>query len=170
MGGNQAIEKTFLELYDAEADAVYRFIYFKILDRDRAEEIVQEAFVRTWDYLVAGKDIENWRAFVYRVANNILVDTFRRKRELSLDALRDEGFDAGFEPLAGAERAIDARAIRELIDELDPKYRDPLVLRHVNGLSVKEIAVILDETENIVSVRIHRGLDKVRQLVAAKDA
>lgn len=169
MGDTERIEQAFLDLYEREADAVYRFIYFKILDKDRAEEIVQEAFVRTWDYLRAGKAIDNQRAFVYRVANNILVDTFRKKRELSLDALRDEGFDAGFEPFQGAWQAMDAEAIRGLIDTLDPKYRDPILLRHVNDLGVKEIALILDETENVISVRLHRGLEKVRQLVAERD-
>ncbi len=155
----------FLKLYDEQADGVFRFAYFKLLDRDRAEEVTQEAFVRTWEYLRSGKTVDNQRAFVYRVANNIIVDQFRKKRELSLDALRDDGFDAGFEPLAGAALEMDAAAVRKVIDRLDPKYRDPILLRHVNGISVKEIAAILGVSENVASVRIHRGIEKLRLLI-----
>lgn len=161
----QAKDAAYLKLYDEQADSVFRFAYFKLLDRDRAEEVTQEAFVRTWEYLQAGKVIDNLRAFVYRVANNIIVDQFRKKRELSLDALRDEGFDAGFEPLVGTDLQMDVAAVRRVIDSLDAKYRDAVLLRHVNGISVKEIAVILGVTENVVSVRIHRGIEKLRLLV-----
>ncbi len=158
-------EDAYLKLYDEQADSVFRFVYFKLLDRDKAEEVAQEAFVRTWEYLQTGKVVDNLRAFVYRVANNIMIDQFRKKRELSLDALREEGFDAGFEPLTEAGLLIDVEAIRKVIDSLDPKYRDAVLLRHVNGLSVKEIAVILGTNENVASVRIHRGLEKLRLLI-----
>lgn len=160
-----AQDEAYLKLYDEQADSVFRFAYFKLLDRDRAEEVTQEAFVRTWEYLQAGKPVENLRAFVYRVANNIIVDQFRKKRELSLDALRDEGFDAGFEPLVGTDLQMDVAAVRKVIDSLDAKYRDAVLLRHVNGISVKEIAVILGVSENVASVRIHRGIEKLRLLM-----
>lgn len=160
-----AQDEAYLKLYDEQADSVFRFAYFKLLDRDRAEEVTQEAFVRTWEYLQSGKPVENLRAFVYRVANNIIVDQFRKKRELSLDALRDEGFDAGFEPLVGTDLRMDVAAVRKVIDSLDPKYRDAVLLRHVNGISVKEIAVILEVSENVASVRIHRGIEKLRLLM-----
>lgn len=160
-----AQDEAYLKLYDEQADSVFRFAYFKLLDRDRAEEVTQEAFVRTWEYLQSGKAVDNLRAFVYRVANNIIVDQFRKKRELSLDALREDGFDAGFEPLVGTDLRMDVAAIRKVIDSLDAKYRDAVLLRHVNGLSVKEIAVILGVSENVASVRIHRGIEKLRLLV-----
>lgn len=71
-----------------------------------------------------------------------MVDQFRKKRELSLDAFREDGFDAGFEPLAGVALKMDAESVRQVIESLEPKYRDAVILHHVNGLSIKEIVMV----------------------------
>jgi RNA polymerase sigma-70 factor (ECF subfamily) len=159
------LEALFLEAYDAHADAIFRFCYAHTGDRDRAKDAMQETFMRTWAYLARGKRIDALRPFLYRTARNLLIDLSRRSTARSLDALQEEGFDAaderGADPATAAEAA---RAVR-LASMLDEPYRDAVLLRYVNGLTPREIAEITEESENAVSVRIHRGLEKLRDLM-----
>ena len=68
------IEKTFLAMYEKEADALFRFVSFRTREREVAVDTVSEAYLRTWRYLSEGKQIDNLRAFLYRTARNIMID------------------------------------------------------------------------------------------------
>jgi RNA polymerase sigma-70 factor (ECF subfamily) len=162
---SQETEKLFLQVYDEHADAIYRFCYFRLFNKEKAEELSQEAFMRTWEYLASGKKVDNIRAFVYRVARNSIVDYFRKKKELSLDELHEQGFDVSLEDASRWENIIDGRDAIRAISLLDEKYRDVLLLRHVDGLSVKEIASVVGETENAISVRLHRGMKQLKEIL-----
>lgn len=155
-------EAEFLAAHDEHADALFRHCLLRVRDRDIAKDIVQEAFSRTWLYMSEGKKIEYIRAFLYRVANNLIVDGSRRKKSSSLDSMMDED---GFEPADESIRpAIDTPALKEalkLLDELDENYRTVITMRYMDELTPKEIARALGVTENVVSVRIHRGIERL---------
>lgn len=158
-------ESQFLAAYDTHADAIFRFCYAHLGNRDRAKDAVQETFVRVWTYLAKGKRIKTMRPFVYRTARNYLIDQSRRPQGASLDAMREQGFDVADDRTLDPSVSVDAsRAIR-LASSLDVQYRDAVLLRYVNGMMPKDIAAITGETENTVSVRIHRGLEKLRALL-----
>ncbi len=61
---------------------------------------------------------------------------------------------------------LDAAKVIESIHTLPETYSSIIVMRYVNDLSVKDIAQIVNETENVVSVRIHRGLSKLREVIS----
>jgi RNA polymerase sigma-70 factor (ECF subfamily) len=103
------VEKMFFELYENEADAIFRFVFFKVNDREIALDITQESFVRTWEYLSKGKMIANKRAFLYRVAGNRVIDHYRKHKGLSLDALKESGFDVPDEQQAEEDLKLDAK-------------------------------------------------------------
>lgn len=158
-------ETQFEAAYDLHADAIFRFCYAHLGNRDRAKDAVQETFVRVWTHLAKGKKINAFRPFLYRTARNFLIDQSRRPKTSSLDALLGGGFDVADDRMVDPAITIDAsRAIR-LASSLDPQYRDAVLLRYVNGMMPKDIASITGETENTVSVRIHRGLEKLRSLL-----
>lgn len=162
-------EKAFLQTYDAYADALFRHCFFRTRNREHARDLVQETFMRTWEYQAKGKAIENIRAFLYRVANNLIIDHARKKQALSLDLLHEKGFDP--KELQPSEQRTHSRIelahVLEVVEHaLDKKYRDVLVMRYLDGLKPKEIAAILGESENVVSVRLHRAVKHVQQLFA----
>ena len=74
------LDKEFLAAYDEYSDALFRHCMIRVRDRDVAKDIVQETFSRTWLYLSEGKKVEYIRAFLYRVANNLIVDGARKKK------------------------------------------------------------------------------------------
>src|SRR5687767_4748801 len=85
-------ERQFTEAYDQHADAIFRYCYYRVFDKDRAKDYVQEAYSRTWKYLSQGKKIDNIRAFIYRTAKNIIIDESRKHKNLSLDQIMEKGF------------------------------------------------------------------------------
>ena len=157
-------ERSFLELYEASADAVFRHLCFKVRDRELARDLTQESFTRAWSYLSEGKKIDNLKAFVFRTANNLVIDYYRKKKEASLDALADAGFDPSDDAHERIVEMVEARQAYTLINDLSDEHREVVILRYASGLSVGEIAKTLGESENTVSVRLHRALAKLRTL------
>lgn len=163
-------EEAYLEAYNAYNDAIFRYCLFETSNRDVALDLTQDTFIKVWQYLSQGNQIENMRAFLYRVAGNLVIDYRRKKKATSLDALLDDGYDIGHDEKTKTIDSIDGRKILDLLQEIPEKYRDVIIMRFVEDLSIKEIASVTGETENNISVRIHRGLEKVKNLVESREA
>ena len=120
------------------------------------------SFTKTWKQVQRGETILNFQAYLYHVLNNLIIDYYRKKKSLSLDVLAEDGFD----PIGSGSAEIVAEAERkELLSHLEklpPRDRDAVVMRYVDGLQVKQIASILHESENSVSVRLHRAVKKLK--------
>ena len=126
---------------------------------------MQETFTKSWQYISRGEKVDNLKAFLYRVANNLIIDEYRKKKELSLDNLMVEGFEPGFDDRRKNEQEIDARFILGVVNRLDEKYREAVLMRYIDDLSPKEIAEVTGESENNISVRIHRGLSQLKEIL-----
>ena len=119
--------------------------------------------------LAEGNKIDQLRSFLFRTARNILYDMTRQhttRNTGSLDAFLEEGGDIpapddgpGYDPL-DIERAM------KLLNNLEPpEYKEVIHLRFIEELGVGEIAEILGVSENVVSVRVSRGVAKLRKLL-----
>ncbi len=155
----------FLDAYEKYAEAIYRHCFFRVYSKTRAEELMQETFMKTWQYLRNGADIENLRAFLYRVANNLVIDLSRKKKEDSLDALLEES-DA-FEPSEDgrviAEQKALLRDVLHTMEKLSKEEREILTMRYIDDLDPKDIAVVLNITPNNASVRLNRAMHALKQ-------
>lgn len=161
---NQSSLKTnFLESFDAYADAIFRFCMVKTSNKELAEDLTQETFMRYWQSLQNGKEMTNPRSFLYTVANNLVIDWYRKKKATSLTILEENGFEAEDTHIGGALQSAEFGEILETIAELEDKDKEVLLLRYVEGLDPKDIAVILEESANVVSVRINRAIEKVQK-------
>ncbi|UPA22104.1 RNA polymerase sigma factor [Candidatus Peribacteria bacterium] len=163
---SSAVEREFLAAYDAYADAIFRHCYFRAFDRERGKDLMQETFMRMWGYLSKGGEVQNMRAFLYRIANNLLADEARKKKEMSLDKLQEDGFDPGLDETPIMQSKIEHSRVMRSLTHLDDNYREMIVMRYVNELSPSEIAEVTGESANTVSVRIYRGLKQLRSCLA----
>lgn len=168
-------EADYLEAFDTHSDALFRHAFFRLSSRDRAQELTQEAFLKTWDFLRKGGDVRDFKSFLYRILNNLIIDEYRKKKSSSLDEILEDdtgAFEARMSEgsRADAETELDERMIgariRERLEELPTMYREAVTMRFIDELSPKEIAELLGESENVISVRIHRGISKLKQLCA----
>ncbi len=165
-------EGRFLKAFDEYNDALFRHAVYRISDRERAIELVHDTFTKVWGYIRNGHEIDSYKSFLYKVINNLIIDEYRRRKEASLDAiLGEEGVDEGaFSELHGGgideiTFSMDAKQTLELLGELPVVYREVITLRFVDGLGPKEISELIEETENVVSVRIHRALRLLRERI-----
>jgi RNA polymerase sigma-70 factor (ECF subfamily) len=168
MRPHHEINDEFVKAYDELADPLFRRFYFKLSNREKSKDLVQEVFTRAWEYIVAGKEVQNIRSFLYKIANNLIIDEYRKKKSVSLDSLREEGFDVQTTGSEGHEHIVknaETEHMKKVIEKLPQKYREIVVMRYIDGLTPGEISLIIGETENAVSVRINRSIKKIQQLL-----
>lgn len=165
-------EEKFLEAFDEYGDALFRHAFLRLSDRERAIELVHDTFTKVWMYVKSGEEIKSFRPFLYKVLNNLIIDEYRRKKSTSLDALFEkEGIDeAAFEELKDDSvqslvATMDGALAFSLVDKIPDMYREVLILRFVDQLGPKEISQLIEISENIVSVRLHRGLKLLKELI-----
>lgn len=169
---DNSLQKQFVESYDEFADDIFKHCFFRVSDRELALDMMQETFTKVWKYVSSGKDIHNIRAFLYKVANNIVIDYYRKKKEVSLEKM-EERSEVPFqiEDTGSGERILEESEIKiitEWIGKIDEPYKQAVTLRYIDGLSIDEIAEIVGESNNNVSVRINRGVKKLKDLIDEK--
>jgi RNA polymerase sigma-70 factor, ECF subfamily len=162
-------EERFLKAFEEYSDALFRHATLRISDRERAIDLVHDTFAKVWTYVRNGHEVDNFRPFLYKVLNNLIIDEYRKVKESSLDALLEQpGMDEGKFPelrestVEALAATLDGKLAFTLLSKLPDSYREVLILRFVDGLGPREISDLIEESENVVSVRIHRGLKLLR--------
>jgi RNA polymerase sigma-70 factor (ECF subfamily) len=157
--------QAFLAAFDEHGDAIYRHVYFRLLSKDRAEELVQETFLKTWQYLDAGNEVDQLRPFLYRVATNLVIDHVRKKKEESLDQMLEanplaepQGMDA-----RDIERDVLLSEVKEALAGLAQEERDLVTMRYIDDMDPREIAEVAGITPNHVSVKLNRAVTKLKK-------
>lgn len=162
------IKKIFEEIYEEESDNLFRYAFFRVSNRAQALDIVQDVFTEFWQSLNKGTDIKNYHAFLFTMLKNRIIDWYRKKKSASLDLMIEntsEGQTFEVEDNQAENNLIlsaEAREVIETINTLNPEYRECVYLRLVEDLSPEEIGKRMGITTNAVSVRINRGLEKIR--------
>lgn len=149
----------------------------RLSDRERALEITQETFLKAWNHISKkdAEEIHQWRSFLYRILNNLIIDEYRKHKAQSLDAMlanEETSVSVEAELLRDETNELEAAMVRfdggqaiAALEKLGEQHKTVLMLRYVEGLSPREIAESLGESENTVSVRIHRGIKKLQQIL-----
>ena len=170
-------EERFLKAFEEYSDALFRHAAMRISNREKSIDAVHDTFTKVWSYVRAGHEIDSYRSFLYKVLNNLIIDEYRKHKEASLDALLAEpGIDEGTFPelsestVEALAATIDGRKAFDLLKDLPEEYREVLVFRFVDELGPKEIGELIEESENVVSVRIHRALKLLRNKIEAGHA
>ena len=157
-----SVKESFLQMFDAYSDAIFRFCMVKTSNKELSEDLTQEVFMRYWQALAGGREMTNTRSFLYTIAQNLIIDWYRKKKSASLDVMRESGYDPIDTGGPSTEDEATFAEICAVIEHLDEKDKEVLLLRYGEGLDPKDIAEIWNESANAVSVRINRALQKVR--------
>ncbi len=158
-------EQDFLKAYDELSDSLFNHCFYRVSDREIALDLTQETFVKTWEYLATGKEVGNLRSFLYKVANNLIIDYYRKKKSDSLDALQEGGFDVQSDDVEKTVASSEGKLAFMALGGMEERYRRVVMLRYVDGLTPREIGEIIGESENAVSVRINRSIKKLKEIL-----
>jgi RNA polymerase sigma-70 factor, ECF subfamily len=162
---SKKMEKEFLKSFDKNNDAIFRFLLFRVYDRELAKDLTQDTFAKAWQYISDGNNVENIKTFLYTIARNLVIDYSRKKKSLSLEKLMEKGFAPHIDEKEKLNMAIYLEKIIEAIASVPKKYAEVLHLRFIDDLGPKEISHILKESQNVVSVRINRGVKELKEVL-----
>lgn len=166
-------KQAFIEAYDLYIDQIFRFIYFKVGSKEEAEDLSSVVFLKCWNYIYEGnlQEDKSLKALLYKIARNTIIDHYRQQKNratVSLEAAEMVS-PAALETADPAEEVATSidfeKVIIEKLPLLKEEYREVIILRFMNELSIGEIAGILGKTNGNVRVMIHRALASLQQLV-----
>ena len=161
------MNNNFTDLYQECVDSIYRFVFFKVSDKDIAWDITQECFLKMWRQIQGGAAIKNDRALLYTIARNSVIDHWRQKgrgQNVALDdvahILRDDS-DL-FEDKASQDEI--ARLLR-CVDKLPESQREIVLLRYVDDLSYSEIGRVIGKNTVAARVAAHRAVRSLKKIM-----
>lgn len=173
-------ESALAELIDRHKNKVYGFIFSKVLDKNTAEDIFQDTFVKVILTLKEGKYSEEGKflPWIMRIAHNLTIDYFRSKSRIPMigETFVDEDFSI-FDFLADPEDCSETKIIksqidselRMIIDYLPEDQQEVLRLRIFKGLSFKEIAEETGVSINTALGRMRYALINLRKVIEDKN-
>ena len=149
---------------DLYSDGVYRFILKNIKDRDTAQDIVQESYVRMWEKV---KEIsyEKARAYLFTTAYHTMIDHIRKNQRISS---LDEDYTLTHDESPGTYNDL-KEVINEAVAKLPEIQRSAIMLRDYEGYSYEEIGEILQLNESQVKVYIFRARTFLKQYIGSLD-
>ena len=155
------------DLYRRHADAVFRYVYYRVGDREVAEDLVGDVFVRALEGLPAYQDTGTpFEAWLYRIAHAKVVDYYRRqkvRRAAPLDESLASGEETDLSHLA-AQRD-DVRRVWDALRHLTGDQQQVISLRFIAGYSTAEVAGVMGKTEGAIRALQHRALASLRRLL-----
>ena len=160
--------EAFGKIYDAYAPRIYRFVFFKVSSEEEAQDIAAEVFLKAWQYLLdeKGREVRHLPGLLYGIARNCVIDFYRSRATKETVPLTEALGDEIADERRTAEK-VDAKLDVELLGrqlrDLKDEYREVLVMRYLDELSIGEIAQALDKTKGNVRVLVHRALGALKK-------
>ena len=152
-------------------DAAHNLAKWLLRNEEDAQDVVQEAYLRAFKSF-SGFHGSNGRAWLLTIVRNTSYTLLKKNRAVDLTTTFDEEIHtAGHESVSPAtilEHSENAELIKEAMDELPVPFREILVLRHLEGLSYKEIADIAQIPPGTVMSRLARARGKLKECLAAR--
>src|SRR3989344_1355003 len=138
--------------YREHEQALLKRSFYKISNRDLADDLVQTTFLKTWEYLLRHKQIDSIRGFLFHVLNRLIIDEYRKEKQDSLDSLLETGFQIALDDSEKLFDQIDGKAAMLLIPLLGDKYEKVVSMRFQEEMTIKEIAEATQQSNNTVVV------------------
>lgn len=162
-------KRQFVKLYDQYAPRIYRFICLKIESLQDSEDLTSEVFFRFWRKLAdKSNKIDNPRAFLYRIANNLITDFYRRKprADLVIDPAENSILMEIPDKTDLNQKTnldLDMEQVKKALKQLKNEYQDVIIWHYLDELSSKEISQITGKSEGAVRVLLHRALGTLKE-------
>jgi RNA polymerase sigma-70 factor, ECF subfamily len=173
LDAQEGSREAFRLLVERHMKQAYNIAYGVIADHDEAEDIAQESFVRVHRSLRSFRGDAGFGTWLYRIVMNVSINRLRQKK---VRERRELHLQAGFQerPLMDGDALVDAAGSSEpdfhahlerALHRLPTLQRAVVILRHMNGMSTKQVGSILNCSEGTVKTHLHRGLRKMRTML-----
>lgn len=165
--------EAFAVAYDEYSDSIYRFVYFKIGDVEEAKDLTSAIFLKVWGFVQNNgiRDYKTLKSLIYKVARNCVVDYYRKNAmenaktvdisELDKQHVVSEKDDLLLQTVVLA----DIEMVQQKMLDLKDEYREIIILRYIEELSVGEVADILEKSVGNVRILTYRALKALREII-----
>ncbi len=164
--------EAYAQVYDLYTERIYRFIFFKVNSSEDAQDLTSEVFLKTWQYIIDGKEVKNLNALFYAIARNLVIDYYRKlsKKEMPLAEYEkiEQDVRGDKKEIEAIEKSLEFDKVTEQLQKLKDEYREVLILRYIEGMSIKEIAEIIQKKKGAVRVILYRALNALKELMEGK--
>lgn len=153
-------EDAYRQIIEEYGNKLLRTCYLILKDREEAEDVVQETFIKVFQKLDTFKENSSFFTWIYAIALNLCRDRLRKKQDML--TLEDEWVgenDVEFH----VEKNIDREILRKELFDMNSLYREVMVLFYFEELSIKEISNLLNEKEGTIKSKLSRGRNILRE-------
>jgi len=156
-------EFAFVSIYNRHKGAVYAFCAKMLLDKARAQDAMQDTFLRVYENRARLQKSGSFKAWLFTIARNQCLNQLRRSvRQVPLET-EPFVFPKGIEKL---EKSEQVKWMTHFLSRLKPEYREVIVLREYQGMSYEEIAAVTRTTISSVKSRLFKARRKLASIIA----
>jgi len=162
-------------VYNLYSDRVFRYLYARIGQREVAEDLTADVFVRLLQNLPrfkvnAARPVASFSAFVYRVAGNLLTDQYRKQKHRDHQDIDDQPFlaDGRPEPFAQTAASENKNELMSAMRKLGAEQQAVLLYRFGDEYSVLEVAEIMGKTTGAIKALQHRAIANLRRILTVE--
>ena len=155
--------------------SVYRFVFGFVLNESTAEDITQDIFIKVWKKLKSYDNKYFFTTWLFSIARNTTIDYLRKKKDVPFSRFENEEGDnilldtlSDDDPLPdeALSKIQDIKVFKEMLEKLPILYREILILRYTDDLSIEEISKILKRPMETVKSQHRRGILHLKELIA----
>ena len=167
--------RAFEELIERHRQKAYHIAFGFARDREEAKDLSQEAFLKAFTYLKNFDGRSSFYTWFYRIVVNVCLDYKRRRKRTAADEF-DETVETRLEPSHEPAKPLSpdqhvlagqiSRKVGAALQTLPAKQRTAFILKNHQGLSIKEIAAMMETAEGTVKVHLHRAVTALRHSLA----
>lgn len=160
------------QLFEENLTAIYRYVYSKVGNREEAEDLTSQVFLKAVRALDQARGSESVQSWLFQVARTTVADHWRRFYRLrvsSLDDLLEAGWEGPAEPQSTAPTVQPIVRVQRVLARLPERYREVLTYRFLQNCSIRETAELMHLSEANVKVLQFRALKKAAALEPADE-
>ena len=162
-------ENRLASLYDEYFDRLAHYIYVRLGDRNEAEDLAGEVFLKALKSLKSYKERGiPMQAWLFRIAHNVSVDRLRKKGRIATEPIDGIMVEAKEDTAAMAEKSIEMERVNEAMQKLTPEQKEVVRLRFFGDLSSKEVGAIMRKSDGAVREMQRAAIEKLRGLMTSE--
>ncbi len=158
--------EAFGELYTYHVTKIYRYVFYNVHNnKERAEDITQEVFLKAWKAIGSCKGKEKtFSSWLYRIAHNLIIDIIRKSQKQSSheaelpEDIRDTS--------DGMEISLEQRDLLKVIEILPQSQRQVIVMKFIEGMDNREIAETMGKSTGAIRILQMRALETLRKTLS----
>jgi RNA polymerase sigma-70 factor, ECF subfamily len=154
------------DLFDANFHRIYRYFYYKTLNKAEAEDLTSDTFFQIVEKIKKGHKIDNPSHYIFGIARNIMANYLRRKYLLLFVPLEEEHKSMAKVEEFETDRSKFDEYVSKMISKLPSKQRVILQMRLIEKKEFKEVCELLNKGENYVKTTQKRGIKTLKKLIS----